>query len=518
MSTLNPIFQGQLQIQNAFGTAFFSAANNGTVYFNGPMTQGLGSFVVDIMGNLVARTLVTDNNLAVGDNTVLGSSTTSDATSALQVVGARTITYNAAGVHAGIDSNNITGITLVSKMAGYGTTLDFMMLNAATWSGRIFYSHFGGLMQFWAVGAKMMVLNNTGLLVGPPLDTSTPDSCIVAAGGASSNVSTPGIHMGQLPDGAGTLIKLASPSTGDYPCIIDFNVTGNNVRARGSLSYLLAVDTFIFRAAATQIMSLSSKGVVVGAASLQTAESCLQAVGAKASTMPANAGVHMGICTGANVGQTAISIAASSSSLGSYIDFCYAGQTNPAYGGRILYSNATLALQFHQGGVESMRLNPSACLCIGTQTASATYKLNVNGSSYATVVAGGTKPFDIPHQSRPGWRLRFRAIESPQASIRIPFTLDCLPGENSVALPDYFGWPGTSPMIFVTPRKCFGMGWGDVQGQTLTVTVSLAGTYNILLWATRADDMAVAEFAAFGVEYQDTDLTVNAGSDPPQSE
>ena len=62
------------------------------------------------------------------------------------------------------------------------------------------------------------------------------------------------------------------------------------------------------------------------------------------------------------------------------------------------------------------------------------------------------------------------------------------------------------------------MGWGDVQGQTLTVTVSLAGTYNILLWATRADDMAVAEFAAFGVEYQDTDLTVNAWSDPPQSE
>ena len=91
-------------------------------------------------------------------------------------------------------------------------------------------------MQFWAVGAKMMVLNNTGLLVGPPSDTSTLDSCIVAAGGASSNVSTPGIQMGQLPDGAGTLIKLASPSTGDYPCIIDFNVTGNNVRARGSLS------------------------------------------------------------------------------------------------------------------------------------------------------------------------------------------------------------------------------------------------------------------------------------------
>jgi hypothetical protein len=226
------------------------------------MTQGLGSFVVDISGNLVAKSLVTDNNLAVGDSTILGSSTTSDAASALQVVGARTITYNAAGVHAGIDSNNITGITLVSKMAGYGTTLDFMMLNAATWSGRIFYSHFGGLMQFWAVGAKMMVLNNTGFLVGPPLDTSTPDSCIVAAGGASSNVSTPGIHMGQLPDGARTLIKLASPSTGDYPCIIDFNVTGNNVRARGSLSYLLAVDTFIFRAAATQIMSLSSTGVV----------------------------------------------------------------------------------------------------------------------------------------------------------------------------------------------------------------------------------------------------------------
>lgn len=165
-----------------------------------------------------------------------------------------------------------------------------------------------------------------------------------------------------------------------------------------------------------------------------------------------------------------------------------------------------------------MRLNPYACLCIGTQTASATYKLNVTGSSYATVVAGGTKPFDIPHQSRPGWRLRYRAIESPQASICIPFTLECQPGDNSVTLPDYFGWLGTSPMIFVTPYKCFGVGWGDVQGQTLTVCVSLAGTYNVLLWATRADDMAVAEFGGFGVEYEDTDLTVNAGSDPPPSE
>ena len=53
--------------------------------------------------------------------------------------------------------------------------------------------------------------------------------------------------------------------------------------------------------------------------------------------------------------------------------------------------------------------------------------------------------------------------------------------------------------VFVAVCKC--AGWGDVEGQTLTVTVNQPGAYRVTLFATRADDLAAAEFSEFGVEY-----------------
>jgi hypothetical protein len=111
----------------------------------------------------------------------------------------------------------------------------------------------------------------------------------------------------------------------------------------------------------------------------------------------------------------------------------------------------------------------------GSSGSTTPYRLYVAGTGlYAAVVAGGSKPFDIPHQSKPGWRLRHRAAESPQAQVFYHFKLVCVEGANTVELPEYYSWLAADPIVHVTPYRCFGAGWGDVDaaGQVLTVTVN----------------------------------------------
>ena len=82
------------------------------------------------------------------------------------------------------------------------------------------------------------------------------------------------------------------------------------------------------------------------------------------------------------------------------------------------------------------------------------------------------------------------------------YQLDCTLGSNTVQLPEWYAWLACNPTIHITPFKCFGIAWGEVVGTTLTVHVNMAGTYYVMLWATRADDQAVAYFCYFGVEYK----------------
>ena len=156
------------------------------------------------------------------------------------------------------------------------------------------------------------------------------------------------------------------------------------------------------------------------------------------------------------------------------------------------------------GQAAAMAIDSNSNVLVGTTTSQPSYKLYVNGSSYATTVAGGTKPFDIPHQSRQGYRLRHRVIESPQAGLMYSYQLDCSIGANTVQLPEWYAWLACEPTVHITPFRCFGIGWGEVDpaGTTLTIHVNQAGTYNVMLWATRADEQAVAEFDEFGVEYR----------------
>ena len=152
-----------------------------------------------------------------------------------------------------------------------------------------------------------------------------------------------------------------------------------------------------------------------------------------------------------------------------------------------------------------MMLDSGGNLAVGTTTAQPTYKIYCNGAFYAASVSGTVKSFDIPHEGKgPGWRLRHRVLESPQAGVVYHFKLDCEVGENTLELPEYYHWLAVDPIVHVTPYRCFGVGWGDVdaEAKTLKVTVNQAGSYRITLFATRNDPGSVEEFDQFGVEYR----------------
>ena len=55
--------------------------------------------------------------------------------------------------------------------------------------------------------------------------------------------------------------------------------------------------------------------------------------------------------------------------------------------------------------------------------------------------------------------------------------------------------------VYASPFKHFGAAWGDVIDNTLYVTAKTAGTYNIQVVGVRSDQIALDEFAEFGVEY-----------------
>jgi hypothetical protein len=175
-----------------------------------------------------------------------------------------------------------------------------------------------------------------------------------------------------------------------------------------------------------------------------------------------------------------------------------------AANGTISYSNNTNTMTLSTLAGAQITLNGTTIL-MGTTTAQPSYKAYVNGAFYASSASATVKSFDIPNEGKgPGWRLRHRVLESPQAGVVYHFKMDCEVGDNTLELPGYYSWLAVDPIVHVTPYKCFGVGWGDVdaEGKTLTVTVNQAGSYRVTLSATRNDPGSVQEFDEFGVEYR----------------
>ena len=188
-------------------------------------------------------------------------------------------------------------------------------------------------------------------------------------------------------------------------------------------------------------------------------------------------------------------------------------------------------MTFTTTAVERMRLDNAGGLLIGSTASDANYKLKVIGAVYftgavsgptsiattgavtcATVTATGLitcgslssglpKNFDIPHPTKEGMRLRPRCLEGPLAYLYYPYQYDCTVGVNTFVLPDYFFAMNKDVLVYVSPFKHFGSGWGETNNNTLNIYCNADGCYNIQVVGTRDDSIMEEAYINNPVEY-----------------
>ena len=118
--------------------------------------------------------------------------------------------------------------------------------------------------------------------------------------------------------------------------------------------------------------------------------------------------------------------------------------------------------------------------------------------------------FDIPHpnlEKPKNTRLRHYFVETPSAGGNIyKYQINCKMGENILELPDYFDYLNKDNLVYVTPFKHFGIGYGEVIDNNCIVNVNQNGIYNILIFGDRKDELAIKEFNKYGIEYINNDI------------
>ena len=81
-------------------------------------------------------------------------------------------------------------------------------------------------------------------------------------------------------------------------------------------------------------------------------------------------------------------------------------------------------------------------------------------------------------------------------------------GLNTFPLPDYFDALNTDVLVYVSPFRHFGAAWGESVGNTLNITCSEGGLYNILVVGTRDDPVMDGIHENEPVEYIDPNATI----------
>jgi hypothetical protein len=129
--------------------------------------------------------------------------------------------------------------------------------------------------------------------------------------------------------------------------------------------------------------------------------------------------------------------------------------------------------------------------------------LNVTGA-----MSKGSGSFDIAHPDpakTDTHRLRHYFVETPSAGGNIyKYQIDCNEGDNYIDLPDYFEHLNKDSLVWANPFKHFGRAWGEVidGGKRAKIVCEQSGTYNILIFGDRKDEIALKEFDEYGVEYK----------------
>ena len=112
----------------------------------------------------------------------------------------------------------------------------------------------------------------------------------------------------------------------------------------------------------------------------------------------------------------------------------------------------------------------------------------------------GAGSFDIAHPdpSKPsGTRLRHCFIEGPTRGDNIYRFKVATSNLSAIQLlPSYYKFLNEDTQIWVNPINCLGAGYGVLQedNQTINITVSVDGNYNVLVMGTRKDQLAIDFF------------------------
>jgi hypothetical protein len=155
--------------------------------------------------------------------------------------------------------------------------------------------------------------------------------------------------------------------------------------------------------------------------------------------------------------------------------------------------------------LDGSTLNQTVLINTATSTATQPYRLYVTGNSYfaGTTTATGTKTFDVSHPTKSGWRLRHRCIESPQARLLYEYVVEAEEGLNATPLPEWFSHMNADCTVYSSAFRHFGAAWGEILDGELRLTANCRGTVNVMILGTRSDQVALDEWAEFGVEYPD---------------
>ena len=206
--------------------------------------------------------------------------------------------------------------------------------------------------------------------------------------------------------------------------------------------------------------------------------------------IPTQFGIHIG--TDSGTWDCGMNICSGFVANNTHIDFSYVGNTT-SFNGQIGYDNTSNNMTFKTNKVNGMVLDSLGRLTLGSVTPSAVSTLFVSGHSYlkgnetlagTLMVSGGsitgptsittsgtvtcyqvastiTKKIDIAHPTKEGYRLRHRCIEGPLGYLYDPYQYECVVGLNTFALPDYFTAMNSNVLVYVSPFKHFGIGWGE---------------------------------------------------------
>ena len=162
--------------------------------------------------------------------------------------------------------------------------------------------------------------------------------------------------------------------------------------------------------------------------------------------------------------------------------------TGYAFMGYTGTSTATIVYQPSNGDVYHLQ-NVSIDEGSGPPTTTFNGDFSITGTMTAA-----TKSFNIKHPdpSKPDYRLRHWCIESdtPGGMVMYTKTVEISTTSEKFMMPDWFKHLTKDVIVFVTPFKHFGSGWGECVDNELQVHTTTKGQFNILITASRNDHCA----------------------------